>query len=93
MPFYIFQKLEIGDLNTIRMCLQLADMTLRYPKRIIVDILVNVGSLTCRLISLYLMMVMFQIMIMNMHVLLVISSWLRLILLLMLKMEKLSLQC
>ncbi|CAA0835370.1 Unknown protein, partial [Striga hermonthica] len=45
MSYSIFKQLELGDLKPTRMCLQLADRTLRYPKGIIEDILIRVGNL------------------------------------------------
>ncbi|GER31730.1 DNA-directed RNA polymerase subunit beta' [Striga asiatica] len=45
MPFSIYQRLGLGDLRPTRMCLQLADRSIRYPKGIIEDILVRVGKL------------------------------------------------
>ncbi|XP_057775045.1 uncharacterized protein LOC130994003 [Salvia miltiorrhiza] len=45
MPYSIFKQLELGDLKPTRMCLQLADRSVRYPRGIIEDVLVNVGGL------------------------------------------------
>ncbi|XP_057808488.1 uncharacterized protein LOC131022965 [Salvia miltiorrhiza] len=45
MPFSIFEQLELGDLKPTRLCLQLADRSVRYPKGIVEDILVKVGGL------------------------------------------------
>ncbi|GER43851.1 retrotransposon gag protein [Striga asiatica] len=45
MPFSIFQRLGLGDLRPTRMCLQLADRSIRYPKGIVEDVLVRVGKL------------------------------------------------
>ncbi|CAA0826238.1 Unknown protein, partial [Striga hermonthica] len=45
MPFSIFQRLGLGDLRPTRMCLQLADRSIRYPKGIVEDVLVKVGKL------------------------------------------------
>ncbi|MCQ7012925.1 retropepsin-like aspartic protease, partial [Clostridioides difficile] len=45
MPYSIFTKLGLGDLRPTRMCLQLADRSIRYPKGIVEDILVKVGNL------------------------------------------------
>ncbi|CAA0821429.1 Unknown protein, partial [Striga hermonthica] len=45
MPYSIFKQLELGDLKPTRMCLQLADRTLRYPKGVIEDILIRVENL------------------------------------------------
>ncbi|CAA0831197.1 Unknown protein, partial [Striga hermonthica] len=45
MPFSIFQRLGLGDLRPTRMCLQLADRLIRYPKGVVEDILVRVGRL------------------------------------------------
>ncbi|XP_057775304.1 uncharacterized protein LOC130994276 [Salvia miltiorrhiza] len=45
MPYSIFIQLELGDLKPTRMCLQLADRSVRYPCGIIEDVLVNVGGL------------------------------------------------
>ncbi|CAA0811092.1 Unknown protein, partial [Striga hermonthica] len=45
MPFSIFQRLGLGDLRPTRMCLQLANRSIRYPKGIVEDVLVKVGKL------------------------------------------------
>ncbi|GER28809.1 transposon Ty3-G gag-pol polyprotein [Striga asiatica] len=45
MSFSIFQRLGLGDLRPTRMCLQLADRSIRYPKGVVEDILVRVGKL------------------------------------------------
>ncbi|CAA0811122.1 Unknown protein, partial [Striga hermonthica] len=45
MPFSIFQRLGLGELRPTRMCLQLADRSIRYPKGIVDDVLVKVGKL------------------------------------------------
>ncbi|CAA0819097.1 Unknown protein, partial [Striga hermonthica] len=45
MPFSIFQRLGLGDLRPTRMCLQLADRSIRYPKGVVEDVLVRVGRL------------------------------------------------
>ncbi|CAA0830830.1 Unknown protein, partial [Striga hermonthica] len=45
MPFSIFQRLGLGDLRSTRMCLQLADRSIRYPKGVVEDVLVRVGKL------------------------------------------------
>ncbi|XP_057808647.1 uncharacterized protein LOC131023122 [Salvia miltiorrhiza] len=45
MPYSIFKQLELGDLKPTRMCLQLADRSVRYPHGVIEDILVRVGGL------------------------------------------------
>ncbi|XP_057791277.1 uncharacterized protein LOC131008396 [Salvia miltiorrhiza] len=45
MPYSIFKQLELGDLKPTRMCLQLADRSVRYPRGVIEDILVKVGGL------------------------------------------------
>ncbi|CAA0831248.1 Unknown protein, partial [Striga hermonthica] len=45
MPFSIFQRLGLGDLRPTRMCLQLADRSIRYPKGVVEDVLVHVGKL------------------------------------------------
>ncbi|CAA0819769.1 Unknown protein, partial [Striga hermonthica] len=45
MPFSIFQRLGLGDLRPTRMCLQLADRLIRYPKGVVEDVLVRVGKL------------------------------------------------
>ncbi|CAA0839430.1 Unknown protein, partial [Striga hermonthica] len=45
MPYSIFKQLDLGDLKPTRMCLQLADCTLSYPKGVIEDILIRVGNL------------------------------------------------
>ncbi|CAA0822234.1 Unknown protein, partial [Striga hermonthica] len=45
IPFSIFQRLGLGDLRLTRMCLQLADRSIRYPKGIVEDVLMKVGKL------------------------------------------------
>ncbi|CAA0822233.1 Unknown protein, partial [Striga hermonthica] len=45
MPFSIFQRLGLGDLRPTRMCLQLADRSIRYPKGVVEDVLVKVEKL------------------------------------------------
>ncbi|CAA0808779.1 Unknown protein, partial [Striga hermonthica] len=45
MPFSIFQWLGLEDLRPTRMCLQLADRSIRYPKGVVEDVLVRVGRL------------------------------------------------
>ncbi|GER32192.1 DNA-directed RNA polymerase subunit beta' [Striga asiatica] len=45
MPFSIFQRLGLWDLRPTRMCLQLANRSIRYPKGIVEDVLVKVGKL------------------------------------------------
>ncbi|CAA0838505.1 Unknown protein, partial [Striga hermonthica] len=45
MPFSIFQRLGLGDLRPTRMCLQLADRSIRYPKGVVEDVLVRIGRL------------------------------------------------
>ncbi|XP_057791014.1 uncharacterized protein LOC131008136 [Salvia miltiorrhiza] len=45
MSYSIFKQLELGDLKPTRMCLQLADRSVRYPRGVIEDILVRVGGL------------------------------------------------
>ncbi|CAA0812210.1 Unknown protein, partial [Striga hermonthica] len=45
MPFSIFQKLGLGDLRPTRMCLQLVDRSIRYPKGVVEDVLVRIGKL------------------------------------------------
>ncbi|XP_057811720.1 uncharacterized protein LOC131025958 [Salvia miltiorrhiza] len=45
MPYSIFKQLELGDLKPTRMCLQLADRSVTYPRGIVEDVLVNVGGL------------------------------------------------
>ncbi|GER50519.1 genome polyprotein [Striga asiatica] len=45
MPFSIFQRLGLGDLRPTRMCLQLVDHSIRYPKEVVEDVLVRVGRL------------------------------------------------
>ncbi|CAA0839065.1 Unknown protein, partial [Striga hermonthica] len=45
MPFSIFQWLGLGDLRPTRMCLQLADRSIRYPKGVVEDFLIRVGRL------------------------------------------------
>ncbi|CAA0809123.1 Unknown protein, partial [Striga hermonthica] len=45
MPFSIFQRLGLGDLRPTRMCLQLADRSIRYPKGVVEDVFVKVGKL------------------------------------------------
>ncbi|GER41313.1 DNA-directed RNA polymerase subunit beta' [Striga asiatica] len=45
MPYSIYKHLGLQGLKPTRMCLQLADQTLRQPKGIIEDVLVKVGSI------------------------------------------------
>ncbi|XP_057789550.1 uncharacterized protein LOC131006359 [Salvia miltiorrhiza] len=45
MPYSIFKQLELGNLKPTRMCLQLADRSVRYPHGVVEDILVRVGGL------------------------------------------------
>ncbi|CAA0833788.1 Unknown protein, partial [Striga hermonthica] len=45
MPFSIFQRLGLGDLRPTRMCLQLAERSIRYPKGVVEVVLVRVGKL------------------------------------------------
>ncbi|CAA0819572.1 Unknown protein, partial [Striga hermonthica] len=45
MLFSIFQQLGLGDLRPTRMCLQLADRSIRYPKGVVEDVLVRVERL------------------------------------------------
>ncbi|KAH6767681.1 hypothetical protein C2S52_018664 [Perilla frutescens var. hirtella] len=45
IPYSIYKQLELGELKPTRMCLQLADRSVRYPRGIIEDILVKVGGL------------------------------------------------
>ncbi|CAA0831349.1 Unknown protein, partial [Striga hermonthica] len=45
MPFSIFQRLGLGYLRPTRMCLQLADHLIRYPKGVVEDVLVRIGKL------------------------------------------------
>ena len=45
MSYSIFKQLELDDFKPNRMCLQLANRSIRYPKGIIEDILVKVGEL------------------------------------------------
>ena len=45
MPYSIFKQLGLGELKPTKMCLQLADRSIRHPKGIIEDILVKVGKL------------------------------------------------
>ncbi|XP_057808613.1 uncharacterized protein LOC131023087 [Salvia miltiorrhiza] len=45
MPYSIFKQLELGNLKPTRMCLQLADRSVRYPHGVVEDILVRVSGL------------------------------------------------
>lgn len=45
ISYSIFKQLDLGELKSTRMCLQLVDRSIRYPKGIIEDILVKVGGL------------------------------------------------
>lgn len=45
MPYRIFKNIDLRELKPIRMSLQFADGSIRYPKGIIEDILVKVGGL------------------------------------------------
>ena len=44
MPYCIYKQLGLGKLKPTRICLQLADRSIRYPVGIIEDILVKVGG-------------------------------------------------
>ena len=44
----MFKQLDLEELKPTRMCLQLADRSIRYPKGIIEDSLVKVGELIIR---------------------------------------------
>ncbi|XP_057808581.1 uncharacterized protein LOC131023056 [Salvia miltiorrhiza] len=45
MSYSIFKQLELGNLKPTRMCLQLADRSVRYPRGVVEDILVRVDGL------------------------------------------------
>ncbi|XP_073121740.1 uncharacterized protein [Henckelia pumila] len=44
MPYFVFRKLNLGELKSTRMSLQLADMYIKYPRGIIEDVLVKVDK-------------------------------------------------
>ncbi|CAL1395141.1 unnamed protein product [Linum trigynum] len=46
MPYYLFKKLDIGEPNSTRMSIQLADRSIVHPRGIIEDLLVKVGTFT-----------------------------------------------
>ncbi|CAL9006569.1 unnamed protein product, partial [Prunus brigantina] len=45
MPYHVYEKLNLGELQATTVSIQLADRTIRYPKGILEDILVNVEGL------------------------------------------------
>ena len=45
MPYSIYKQLGLGGMKPTKMCLQLANRSLRYPVGIIEDVLVKVGKL------------------------------------------------
>ena len=40
MPYSVYQKLELGELQPTRSTLQLADRSIRYPDGVLVDVLI-----------------------------------------------------
>ncbi|XP_019158468.1 PREDICTED: uncharacterized protein LOC109155206 [Ipomoea nil] len=44
MPFDIFKKLDLGTLKPTRICIQLADRSIKHPKGVIEDVLVRVDK-------------------------------------------------
>ncbi|CAL9000854.1 unnamed protein product, partial [Prunus brigantina] len=45
MPYHVYEKLNLGELQATTVSIQLADGTIRYPKGILEDVLVNVEGL------------------------------------------------
>ncbi|KAK0607369.1 hypothetical protein LWI29_013938 [Acer saccharum] len=45
MPYSVFQKLEVGEMKPTHVTLQLADRSIKYPRGVMEDVLVNVESL------------------------------------------------
>ncbi|CAL8993229.1 unnamed protein product, partial [Prunus brigantina] len=45
MPYHVYEKLNLGELQATTVSIQLADRTIRYPKGILEDVLVNVEGL------------------------------------------------
>ncbi|CAL8112412.1 unnamed protein product [Prunus armeniaca] len=45
MPYHVYEKLNLGELQATIVSIQLADRTIRYPKGILEDVLVNVEGL------------------------------------------------
>jgi hypothetical protein len=44
MPAHLCEKLSLGELKLTRMCIQLADRSMRYPKGIVQDVLVKIDK-------------------------------------------------
>ncbi|CAL9001011.1 unnamed protein product, partial [Prunus brigantina] len=45
MPYHVYEKLNLGELQATSVSIQLADRTIRYPKGILEDVLVKVEEL------------------------------------------------
>ncbi|XP_021815369.1 uncharacterized protein LOC110757930 [Prunus avium] len=45
MPYHVYEKLNLGELQATSVSIQLADRTIRYPKGILEDVLVRVEGL------------------------------------------------
>ncbi|KAI5328160.1 hypothetical protein L3X38_027556 [Prunus dulcis] len=45
MPYHVYEKLNLGELQATTVSIQLADRTIRYPRGILEDVLVNVEGL------------------------------------------------
>ncbi|KAI5328084.1 hypothetical protein L3X38_027480 [Prunus dulcis] len=45
MPYHVYEKLNLGELQATSVSIQLADRTIRYPKGILEDVLVKVEAL------------------------------------------------
>ena len=44
MPLFIFKKLELGEVKSTTVCLQLADRSIKHPRGIIEDVLVKMDK-------------------------------------------------
>lgn len=44
LPYHICKQLGLGEPKTTRMCIQLANKTIRYPRLVVEDILVKVKN-------------------------------------------------
>ena len=45
MPYAVYKEMRLSDLKSINMELLLADQSIRYPRGIVEDVLVQVGNL------------------------------------------------
>ncbi|KAI5343491.1 hypothetical protein L3X38_011367 [Prunus dulcis] len=45
MPYHVYEKLNLGELQATSVSIQLADRTIKYPKGILEDVLVKVEEL------------------------------------------------